>query len=285
MSTRKTGRDSRVNKKIMALHFSRSASTYEKHATLQREIAWQLVDWAAPRLDFPGGGPRAALDIGCGTGFLTGFLLDRLHPGSLVGIDLAGGMLDRARGVCVNGTVRLVRADGERLPFAPASFDLVASSTAFQWFAAPADSLARIGRVLEPGGRLVFATMGHGTLRELKESYREAAGRMGIKLAVGRYGPPLMGEPELNNALQAAGYSGIECECRTKLEYFPGCREFIRSLKARGANNPNFRPMSIGAERRLLSLLAETYERRFTSDGLVYATYEVIFCSCRRENG
>lgn len=282
MSNRHGNLHGRINKKLMALHFSSSASTYDSHATLQREIAWQLIGWAAPRLSFPGGTPRLALDIGCGTGFLSGFLHDIIKPDTLVAIDIAGGMCARASELDANGTIRLVQADGECLPFAPMSFELVASSTAFQWFASLSDSLERIGRVLAPGGRLVFATLGRGTLAELKESYREAAGRMGITLAVGRYGPPLMGEAELVNALELAGLTEIETECRTKHEYFPACRDFVRSLKARGANNPNFRPMSFATERTLMSLMCETYERRFTADGRIYASYEVIFCSCRR---
>ncbi len=282
MSNRRSGAQGRINKKLMALHFSSSAPTYDTHAALQREIAWQLVDWAAPRLSFPGAAPRRALDIGCGTGFLTGFLLDRIRPEQLVAIDIAGGMLTRTRELDAHRSVRLVQADGESLPFAPGSFELVASSTAFQWFASPADSLARICQALAPAGRLVFATLGRGTLAELKESYREAAGRMGITLAAGRYGPPLPGEAELVDALKLAGLDEIATERRTKHEYFPSCSHFIRSLKARGANNPNFRPMSIATERRLMSLMSETYERRFTTDGRVYASYEVIFCSCRR---
>jgi malonyl-CoA O-methyltransferase len=282
VSNRHTGDQGRINKKLMALHFSSSASTYDSHAALQREIAWQLVDWATPGLSFPGGTPLRALDIGCGTGFLSRFLHDKIHPDSIVAIDMAAGMLERTRKLDTNDTLRLVQADGERLPFAAESFDLVASSTAFQWFTTLADSFAWINRVLTPGGRLVFATLGRGTLAELKESYREAAGRMGIKLAAGRYGPSLQGEAELVNALELAGMDEITTECRTKHEYFPSCQAFIRSLKARGANNPNFRPMSFATERRLMSLMSETYERRFTADGRIYASYEVIFCSCRK---
>ena len=267
----------------MALHFSSSAPTYDSHAALQREIAWQLLDWGYSRLSFPGGSPDSVLDIGCGTGYLTGFIHDRLHPGSIVGLDMATGMLQKARNLNANGTLNLVCADGERLPFAPHSFELVASSTAFQWFASPSDSLAWIAGTLAPGGKLLFASLGRGTLAELKESYREAAGRMGIKLAAGRYGPPLLGQAELLNALELAGFGSVETETRTKLEYFPGCLDFLRSLKARGANNPNFRPMSLATERRLLHLMREVYERRFTVDGRVYASYEVIFCRCEAE--
>ena len=281
MTSRAKIEKERINKKVLALHFSSSAGTYDSFAHLQREIAWQLLDWASSRRFLPEDAPlRSVLDIGCGTGFLTGFLHDRIRPQSIVALDVACGMLERARNVSANGSLKLVQADGEKLPFAPESFEMVASSTAFQWFASPADSLAYIHRTLASGGCLLFATLGRGTLAELRESYREAAGRMGIKLAAGRYGPSLLGEAELVNALEVAGFGEIETECRTKLEYFPGCIDFLRSLKARGANNPNFRPMSLAVERKLLRLMREVYERRFTVDGRVFASYEVIFCRC-----
>jgi len=137
--------------------------------------------------------------------------------------------------------------------------------------------------VLVPGGQLIFATLGRGTLGELKECYREAAGRLGITLTGSRYGPELLDEPELAACLASAGFGDIQLERSAKREFFPDCRTLFRSLKARGANNPNFRPMSLGTERKLMRLVCETYEKRFKVDGQVYASYEVIFGCCRRE--
>ncbi|MBN2290288.1 MAG: hypothetical protein JXQ83_13220, partial [Candidatus Glassbacteria bacterium] len=65
-----------INKKILALHFSRSAPGYDLNAGLQREIAFQLADWAFPRRDPTGPECRRVLEIGCGTGLLTSFLLE-----------------------------------------------------------------------------------------------------------------------------------------------------------------------------------------------------------------
>lgn len=274
----------RINKKILALHFSNRAETYDRAAQLQREIAYQLVERS-----FPEPPPTACdiLELGCGTGFLTRFLLERLAPRSLVALDLAPGMIERAR-ESLNGSraaVRFLLADCERPPLAPGSFDLAASSTTLQWLDSLEDTLRGVHALLRPGGRLVFATLGQETFRELRRAYRTAAGQMGIRLAAGRYGPSLPGAHEVRRTLMSAGFENIVVDSVRKMEFFPCCRDFLRSIKERGANNPNFRPMSLAVERTLMRRVIEYYDRSFNVDGRVYAGYEVIFAEALKDGG
>lgn len=270
---------SQVNKKILALHFSGSARKYDTEATLQREIAFQTAQLAC--LSENGGQavvPRV-LEIGCGTGFLTSFLLERIKCELVVAVDLSDGMLCRAGQNLgrLSPPVRLVQADGELLPMAGGAFDLVVSSTTFQWFEDLDSALGAIRRVLRPGGRLVFATLLRGTFRELRESYRAAAGSLGIRLTASRYGLTLPGAQEVRDLLHQHGFGGIETREQAKFEYFPSAVDFLRSIKARGGNNPNFRPMSLPVERALLKKMTSFYNDRFRIDGRVCVTYEVIF--------
>jgi len=273
----------RVNKKILAIHFSKSAANYDKFALLQREIAFQLVEWAHWKDEFQPERARV-LEIGCGTGFLTRFLAEKLKPASCLAIDLARGMLERARSKLDRrcSPVRLLQADGEELPFSPGSFDLVASSTAFQWFNALEQSLAGIRLALRPGGRLLFATLGRDTFRELKEAYRTSAGQMGIKLTPSRYGPPLPGAHELENFVSSAGFEKPVLKREIKYEFFPSARDYMQSIKNTGSNNPNYRPMSLPVERDLIKKTIDFYDKRFRVDGRVYASYEVIFVQSQR---
>ncbi len=124
-----------------------SSSVHAAGPDLQR--AAELVGALAPR-------PARALDLGCGAGHL-GFALAPL-VGALVALDPSPGMLAqvaeqaRSRGL---GNLETVRGGAERLPFADASFDLVATRySAHHWTDLDA-AMAELRRVLVPGGHLL----------------------------------------------------------------------------------------------------------------------------------
>ena len=103
-------------------------------------------------------GARRVLDAGCGSGRLTVALAG---AGAVVtGIDTNAAQLDVARRRADESGValELLEADfNERLPFADATFDAVASRLALMAASDPVATLAEVRRVLEPGGRVVTA--------------------------------------------------------------------------------------------------------------------------------
>ncbi|NGN66280.1 class I SAM-dependent methyltransferase [Streptomyces sp. A7024] len=105
-------------------------------------------------------GPFAdGLDLCCGTGAGTEALRG-LCERSVTGVDFSAGMLDTARAASAPGALdpRWVRADVRALPFAPGSFDLVATFGAFGHFlpAERPELFAQVHRVLRPGGGFAF---------------------------------------------------------------------------------------------------------------------------------
>jgi ubiquinone/menaquinone biosynthesis C-methylase UbiE len=116
---------------------------------------------------------RLALDVGCGTGFVTASL-DR-RGWRTVGVDFSAPMLAQARSTS-RGTPRLARARGESLPVRDASAALVTCGTSFHWLA-PAPALAEFTRVLAPGGRVAlfwrYAAPGEPSSRLVTELLRE----------------------------------------------------------------------------------------------------------------
>lgn len=76
----------------------------------------------------------------------------------LVGVDISGGMLARARGPAraYAGALALTQADVGLLPFADASFDTVATSCTFCSVPDPIRGLRELRRVLRPDGRLLL---------------------------------------------------------------------------------------------------------------------------------
>lgn len=138
--------------------FDRIAARYDRMNRVMtggQDGRWRRV--AAREARLPEGG--TALDVGTGTGDLA-FALARAARGArVVGVDYTGGMVARAphkaaaQGLA--GRAAFARADGQRLPFADASFDAVASAFVLRNFADLAAAYAEMARVTRPGGRVV----------------------------------------------------------------------------------------------------------------------------------
>ena len=94
------------------------------------------------------------LDVGCGTGFATEGLLERVDE--VHGLDQSIHQMERAFAKFgKRDRVRFVRGDAERLPFADDSFDVVWSSGSIEYWPAPVDALAEFRRVCRPGGQVL----------------------------------------------------------------------------------------------------------------------------------
>jgi len=98
---------------------------------------------------------RRVLDYGCGHGMAAVVLARR--GARVTAFDLSPGYLAEARRrAAANGVaVDFVCADGERLPFASASFDRIWGNAVLHHLD-PARAAAELGRVLRPGGVAVF---------------------------------------------------------------------------------------------------------------------------------
>jgi ubiquinone/menaquinone biosynthesis C-methylase UbiE len=143
-------------KAAVAAHWNRRAPTFDSDfghsiATADERAAWDrilnVVTGARNGLD--------ALDVGCGTGFLSFELAASGHR--VIGIDFAASMLEEARRKATESGVpiRFEQGDAENLPFGACSFDLVVSRHVLWTLPHPGAAVAEWVRVLRPGGRLV----------------------------------------------------------------------------------------------------------------------------------
>jgi len=99
--------------------------------------------------------PRTLLDLGCGTGLLTGRIRREFPGTSVVGCDFSHGMLQQAE---EHGHGNAwVQGDATRLPLREGCFDTIVSTEAFHWFPDQPAAVAECFRVLAPGGRLLVA--------------------------------------------------------------------------------------------------------------------------------
>ena len=101
-------------------------------------------------------GDELAIDAGCGSGRLTGALMERLPAGRLIAIDRSWNMLLTARAnlrPAFGDRVRFVQVALPDLPFSEYA-DLVFSTATFHWVKDHPALFAGIHRALRSGGRL-----------------------------------------------------------------------------------------------------------------------------------
>jgi SAM-dependent methyltransferase len=175
-------------------------------------VSKALIDRAAAKA-----GDRIP-DVGCGCGSTSIALAEQVAPsGFVLGIDISGPMLARARELAPKGApVDFALADATVYPFDPESFDLLVSRFGVMFFAEPAVSFANLRRALRPSGRVAFACW-----REPRENPWMMAPLQAIYQHVPKLPPQgpedpgpfaFASEARVNRILGEAGYKSIEME-------------------------------------------------------------------------
>jgi len=252
--------------------FDRHAAEYEAYARVQK---WVVARIAGLLRDLPAK-PRRVLDIGSGTGMLLRNLAGLYPEAELIGLDLAFGMGLKARAnLAANASVRFMTGDAEALPFRDRSFDLVVSTSTFQWLESLDRVFAEAFRVLAPGGWFVFAQFGGKTLFELRNSYRSAWEGEGL-------GPEerthsFHAASAVEAVLGRAGFNVSQISTELEVEYHPDVPALLRSLKRIGAGNAAPASSRGFAKRRVMLEMMEIYRKHYAVEGLIPATYEVIY--------
>ena len=182
-------------------------------------------------------GDERAIDAGCGSGRLTGALMERLPQGELVAIDRSWNMLMAAR-------TNLRPAFGSRVKFAQVALpnmpfvewaDLVFSTATFHWIKDHEALFAGIFTALRPGGRL-FAQCGGGpNLKRARELARDVMATPEFSTHFeGWPGPWEYAYPDVTAArLTAAGFIEVETgleEQPTTLATEDDYREFVTTV-------------------------------------------------------
>jgi len=197
-------------KEQVAAHWNRRAAGFDSdfgHSirTVAERAAWdRILD-----LVIGGRGGLDALDVGCGTGFLSLELAGRGHR--VTGIDFAPQMLAEARkkAAAQGIAVRFEEGDAEQLRFPAGSFDMVMTRHVLRTLPHPEAAIDEWIRVLRPGGRLAAmdSQFDPSVLERGPQNARSSAEYAGI----GERLPFLGGRPqaEIEALLRAHGLADV----------------------------------------------------------------------------
>lgn len=237
----------------------RAAHAFQKNAFLHRRSVEDIAD----RLEAI---PRAfakVLALGGGGLFSAEIakrarLAERL--GDIIEADITGSAVD---------------VDPERLPFAPQSFDLIASPLLLHWVNDVPGALIQLRSALKPDGLLLASLFGGDTLSELRlaliEAESEIAGGAGPRVA------PFATLQDVAHLLQRAGFAMPAADRDVVTVRYAEPLRLLLDLRAMGETSALAERPARGLSRRILGRAFEIYQQRFADpDGRIRATFEII---------
>lgn len=249
-----------IDKKEIKCRFKRSVDTYDDNAHVQKLIVDRLKTIVN---SYVSGSPEKILEIGCGTGLLTSALRNILSSQGLYVNDLVEEMCIRT---AVANNLQLshcLAGDIEELPL-PGSFNLIVSSSTFQWFVRPADTFCKLATALSPGALLIFSTFGTNNLNEIR-----ATTGGGLKYA---------SQHEMYRLLEPCFEILAFQEEYHKLE-FDSPLDVLQHLKKTGVNASGISEVWTKGK---MKQFADRYKACFYRDGKYMLTYHPIYFVCRR---
>jgi SAM-dependent methyltransferase len=136
------------------MSFDVTASAYDRFmGRYSRLLSGQLADLAAVDAG------QRALDVGCGTGSLTGELVTRLGVGSVAAVDPSASFVAATRERHPGVDVR--RASADDLPFPSGEFDATLAQLVVHFMEDPVRGLTEMRRVTRPGGIIAACVWDH----------------------------------------------------------------------------------------------------------------------------
>ena len=156
-----------MDKKLRVKYsFNKNASTYEKYAHVQKEVARILFSFSKDvGVEISG----MVLDIGSGAGEIGQVIyssIDDAYKVDLIQLDLSYNMCLLSAKNVGNAFLNM-NGDMDYIPIKNNSIDCVISSMVFHWASDLDNVINEAVRVVKPGGYVVFSMVLDGTLKEL----------------------------------------------------------------------------------------------------------------------
>jgi SAM-dependent methyltransferase len=166
--------------------------------------------------------PRAAVELGCGTGATTRWLAERLGPGTeITGVDRSTGLIERAERLLASSRyrehIRFVVADASATGLPAESFDLVFAATLLEHTSQPASIVQEMARLARPGAQVVVLAQAYETLILNNPGQDRALTRRLLNAFTDGFGYPWAGR-EVGGWMRRAGLEDVRLETSSTAE-------------------------------------------------------------------
>ena len=246
------------DRRARRLRRDRAAPRFAEAAYLHRLAADDLLE----RLSMVRRSFAAALDLGCGDGYLGQHLRER---GIAVTAADPGLLFARA--------ARGVQCDEDRLPFADGSFDLVVSIGMLDSVNDLPGALLLIRRALRPDGLFLGAFAGAGSLPRLRAAMLAADEEEGA--AAARIHPQI-DVRAAGDLLGRAGFALPVADAQSVEVRFGGLARLVADLRAMGATNVLASRSRRPVGRRGLAAAATAFAAAAAPDGKTTERFEIV---------
>lgn len=169
-----------------------------------------------------------------------------------------------------------VVADGEFLPFAPQSFDLVTDIFTLHAVNDVPGALAQKLRLLKPDGLFLAAFPGGESLYELRESLMQA--EMAVDGGVSPRIFPFIEKQQAGALMQRAQFALPVVDSERVIVTYDHPLKLMRELRMMGEGNAIAERRNRFSSRALFAAACDYYFRHFSEpDGRIRATFEIIY--------
>lgn len=205
--------------------FDAASGTFANASVVHDLARGRLLD----RLELVRIDPALAVDLGSATGAGARELAQRFPSATVVAIDPSLPMLRALQhDAAACSRVVAVAGEAERMPFRSSSVGLVLANLVLPW-SVPRDFFGETARVLEPGGLLLFATLGPDSLAEVRRAWAAADDRIHVHAFFDMH--------DLGDAAVSAGLAEPVVDVERIALTYTDIASFVRDLRACAATN------------------------------------------------
>lgn len=209
-----------------------AAGTREWDAGTYDRVSIPQQEWAQPVVARLGlHGDETVLDAGCGSGRVTGVLLEALPEGEVIAVDGSAAMVEQARDLLGEERCRYIHRDLLDLDLEEEA-DAVFSNAVFHWIADHELLFTRLQAALRPGGRIEAQCGGEGNVARFYATVAAAiAERPEIAAHLGDFEPHRFASPaDTERVFLGLGFEDVRCRLEPRPVKPPEPREFIATV-------------------------------------------------------